>query len=135
MLRLIASCFNVNPVGSSGSLVLMWFESMKINIFSYSLGHIDCILDCDDKSFYFTGFYGNPKQSDRHMSWNLINKIASTHTKPNLNWLVGRDFNEILYDFEKSGGLPRNTSLIQNFRDVLSANALTSIPASRSKYT
>lgn len=94
-------CFNVNPIGTSGGIVLFWKESMKFNILLYSKGHIDCISHYKDKSFYFTGLYSNTVHNDRYLSWLLINKINKTHTDCNIGWLVGGDFNEILFDYEK----------------------------------
>lgn len=47
-------CFNVNPRGSKGGLILFWNDSIKISILSYSFGHIDCIMDFNNLRFYFT---------------------------------------------------------------------------------
>lgn len=93
--------FSIDPIGSKGGLILLWLESMKISIFSYSIGHIDCLIEDNSKSFYFTGFCGNSNTSDHHLSWKLLDKIASTHTNSQFGWLVGEDFNEILFDHEK----------------------------------
>lgn len=85
--------------------------------------------------FYFTGFYGNPKHNLRYLSWDLLNRIASSHSNSNAGWLVGRDFNEILYDKEKKGGIPRAISLMNNFRNALTENFLSSLEADGPKFT
>ncbi|KAK5785354.1 hypothetical protein PVK06_039928 [Gossypium arboreum] len=42
-------------------------------------------------------------------------------------WLVGRDFNEIMYSFEKSGGQPREEKRIEAFCEVLEEFHLTDV--------
>lgn len=49
--------------------------------------------------------------------------------------MVGGNFNEILYDHEKSGGNPRAYNLINNFREALNSNFLINIPTAGAKYT
>ncbi|KAA3453752.1 reverse transcriptase [Gossypium australe] len=42
-------------------------------------------------------------------------------------WLVAGDFNEILYSFEKSGGVPREQKRMEAFRDILEECKLSDI--------
>lgn len=68
-------CFNVDSTGSSGGLCLLWKEPFTVQITSYSMGHIDCLVAHGDKFWRFTGFYGNPDASLRHTSWTLIRRL------------------------------------------------------------
>lgn len=52
--------FVVDCIGLSGGLALFWKYSVNLNIVSYSKVHIDTVIECQDKSFKFTGLYGEP---------------------------------------------------------------------------
>lgn len=54
------NCFYVLPVGSKGGLILFWNDLINLVVLSYSLGHIDCLIDDPVSPFYFTDFYGHP---------------------------------------------------------------------------
>ncbi|KAH1030918.1 hypothetical protein J1N35_043092 [Gossypium stocksii] len=59
----------------------------------------------DRKKWRFTSFYGSHYAQDSDESWNLLKTLWSNEELP---WFVCRDFNEIMYGFEKNGGLPRD---------------------------
>lgn len=124
------NCFCVNHVGLKGGLILFWNVLMNISILSYSIGHIDCFINSSPNPLYFTGFYGSPTIKNHPQAWNLLNRIAATHTNSHLGWLVDVDFNEILYDHEKKGGNSRTFTQMSNFRDALLHNSLTSLDTS-----
>lgn len=125
----------MDPVGYKGGLLLLWNDNVNLTILSYSVGHIDCVINLNPSLFYFMGFYGDPNHNNRTHSWNLLHKISLTHSNRNFGWLVGGDFNEILYDHEKKGGNLRSPSLIEDFRKALSSNELYSINSSGPSYT
>lgn len=70
---------------------------MDITIRSYFPGHIDCIIKEGMKEWRFTGFYGNPIASLRKFSGQLLRRLAGLQELKHLPWLVGGDFNEILF--------------------------------------
>lgn len=69
-----------------------------------------------DRKWRFTGFYGTPYAQDRVDSWSTLKNL---HREEDTPWLVCRDFNEILFDFEKKGGLPREEKRMELFREAL----------------
>lgn len=75
----------------------------------------------------FTGFYGNPNSSSRIFSWKLLGRLNSIPELQHLPWLIGGDFNEILYESEKSGGSLRSMSQISAFRDVINSCMLSDL--------
>ncbi|KAK9045001.1 hypothetical protein V6N11_058891 [Hibiscus sabdariffa] len=75
------------------------------------------ILMMIGNSWRLTGFYGTPETGNRHETWNLLRRLNNTTNTP---WCVVGDFNEIILATEKQGGLVRNNSQMQNFRDALS---------------
>ncbi|XP_050211481.1 uncharacterized protein LOC126661668 [Mercurialis annua] len=110
-------CFGVSCEGKSGGLALFWDSSVSISIKSYSSFHIDCFVeDVNQLQWRFTGFYGNPTQSQRIHSWMLLKRLKDLFSGP---WVCGGDFNEILDASEKDGGNPRPEYLIRNFKESL----------------
>ncbi|KAL5570762.1 hypothetical protein UlMin_020359 [Ulmus minor] len=103
--------------GRSGGLCLCWSTSADVQLLSSSKGHIDVIVMTHNSlSWRFTGLYGNPDSSLRTHSWDLLKFLGDFHSLP---WLCGGDLNEILFEYEKSGGGNKAPFLMQNFRECL----------------
>lgn len=93
--------FLVKPEGKKWGFMLLFHADYQVQIYSYSQGHIDCRVEHDGKVWRFTGFHGNPDKGHRNRSWELLRRLHNSHIGQNTTWLVGGDFNEILYDSEK----------------------------------
>ncbi|KAA3479129.1 reverse transcriptase [Gossypium australe] len=108
----------VDSDGSKGGLCMAWKENVPISARSYSRRHIDAFVDdqIHGNKWRFTGFYGSPYAREREESWNLLKSLREDEGQ---SWLVYGDFNEILYSFEKKGGLPREEQRMEDFRNVL----------------
>ncbi|KAA3489871.1 reverse transcriptase [Gossypium australe] len=80
--------------------------------------HIDVVVEENDgaETWRFTGFYGEPVEQNRKVSWELLRAL---HNGNNLPWLVAGDFNEILFSFEKQGGRIREERQMDAFRKIL----------------
>lgn len=111
--------FIVDANGKRGGLLLFWKSNMEVVIQSFSKGHIDSIIHLGEKIWRFTGFYGNPDRALRHFSWSLLENLGSIHELRHLPWVVGGDFNEILFSSEKVGGLIRNEADMSCFHEAL----------------
>ncbi|KAL5576068.1 hypothetical protein UlMin_017767 [Ulmus minor] len=120
-------CFVQDCIGRKWGLLLLWKDPLKVEIKSCSPGHIDAIIDHNLRRWRFTGFYGCPTVEARVASWQLIQRLGSLSELCHLPWLVGRDFNEVLYDHEKQGGRPRSLSQMQNFQEALDHCCLRNI--------
>ncbi|KAA3488820.1 reverse transcriptase [Gossypium australe] len=100
---------DVEYLGSRGGLSLAW----RIILQNFSHCHIDVIVNEDGgKKWRLTGFYGSPYTNERDEAWNLLRRLRNQGEYP---WLVYGDFNEILYSFEKKGGLPRDEKKMEEF--------------------
>lgn len=64
----------------------------------------------------FTGFYGTPYARDKEDSWAILKNL---YNGENNHWLVCGDFNEIMYGFEKKGGMARDERRMEMFRKTL----------------
>ncbi|KAL5770094.1 hypothetical protein ACOSP7_014248 [Xanthoceras sorbifolium] len=110
------NCFVVDRIGVGGDLMLLWKSSIEVIVQSFTKGHINALVkDLDGIRWRFTRFYGDPKRELRFHSWNLLSRLGGACRLP---WVVGGDFNDILCDEEKVGGLVSH-SVIDRFRDAM----------------
>ena len=70
---------------------------------------------CKNKAFvsWVTAVYASPNPILRRQLWSHMENIASSMQGP---WLIGGDFNSILYASEKQGGVRRNSGVCNLFR-------------------
>ncbi|CAM8901946.1 unnamed protein product [Rhodiola kirilowii] len=108
-------CFVVPARGRSGGLALFWNNTMDVSVVSYSGFHIDFTLR-HRGSVHVTLFYGNPRTSLRHKSWDLIRRLRGLI---NLPWCVISDFNEIFSFSESTSSNLSRRGHMENFRQVL----------------
>lgn len=94
----------------------MWLSFVDLSISSYSKGHINATIQTDEGWWRFPRFYGNPAIDKISDSWMLLNRLCTLFKFP---WVVGGDFNEVLFDDEKEGGAARNPRQFEAFRDAL----------------
>ncbi|XP_052485155.1 uncharacterized protein LOC128040446 [Gossypium raimondii] len=125
---------DVDSIGSRGGLCLAWRGNANISLQSFSNRHIDVIIEEEGEGviWRFTGFYGSPYSYDREESWNLLRQLKNQGDDP---WLVCGDFNEILYNFEKKGGLLREERRMETFRKALEDCRLVDLGFSGRRFT
>ncbi|KAA3476849.1 reverse transcriptase [Gossypium australe] len=109
-----------------GGLCLAWKEEIIVTLRSFSKNHIDVMVkeNNTNEEWRFTGFYGSPYVNNKNDSWNLLRKLGEDKTHP---WLVSGDFNEIMYSFEKGGGIPREERKMEAFQETLEERKLEDI--------
>ncbi|MBA0698767.1 hypothetical protein Goari_000459 [Gossypium aridum] len=112
--------------GSRGGLCLAWRAGKNVQLQNFSKRHIDVIIDEVEKGYKwrFTGFYGSPYPHERAEAWNVLRHLRTARELP---WLVCGDFNEIMYSFEKKGGLPREEGRMEVFRKTLEDCSLSDL--------
>ncbi|GER24988.1 RNA-directed DNA polymerase-like protein [Striga asiatica] len=105
----------VDPIGSKGGLLLCW--SSKIQVLEVVDNNF-----CFEVKFLLNGFadpmwgvfiYASVDPYFRQKQWELL--IRHHLTWGNL-WFIGGDFNDILSNDEKNGGLVRGEASFQSFR-------------------
>ncbi|KAK4259111.1 hypothetical protein QN277_005478 [Acacia crassicarpa] len=96
----------VNPVGISGGLALWWSDVLTVNILfsSSNIIHTSVISETLSTPSYITFIYGPTDEGDRMLCWQKVRRISNNIRDP---WMCIGDFNDILSQQEKSGGLPR----------------------------
>ncbi|KAL6223339.1 hypothetical protein ACLB2K_006726 [Fragaria x ananassa] len=116
-------------------LALLWTAETQIIIRTHSFHHIDVEIGDSDQppQFRFTGIYGWDARADRWKTWELIRKLGDEVC--DLPWLMGGDFNEVLCRAHKSGGAPRATAAMLEFRHAMVDCALSDMGFLGSRYT
>ncbi|KAK2649995.1 hypothetical protein Ddye_017484 [Dipteronia dyeriana] len=115
----------VNAVGRGGGLCLFWTNRVDILFLSFSKVHIDVQVKSHVLEIWrLTGFYGNPEAEQCCHGWTLLLCLQGM---PQLPWLCVGDFNEILQDGKKMGGVLRNRRLMEDFRETLNWCELSDI--------
>ena len=90
----------VPSVRRGGGLALLWKNTIKVDVLTYSPMHIDAIVTEEQgmKKWRFSGFYGHSKTRKGEESWKLLESLSH---RSNLLWVCIGDFNEIMYAREK----------------------------------
>ncbi|KAA3486529.1 reverse transcriptase [Gossypium australe] len=109
---------DIEAEGSRGGLCLAWKEDIIVTLRSFFKNHIDAIVKekNTNEEWRIIGFYGSPYVNSKNDTWILLRKLREDQSHP---WLVNGDFNEIMYCFEKSGGIPRDKRKMEAFRETL----------------
>uniref|UniRef100_A0A803Q1F8 Reverse transcriptase domain-containing protein n=1 Tax=Cannabis sativa TaxID=3483 RepID=A0A803Q1F8_CANSA len=126
-------CFSVDAKGKSGGLALLWYDSVKVQIKSFTVSHIDALVENDlGFTWRFTSFYGSLDPGGRKESWKLLKRLQPMFKGA---WVCGGDFNEITRNFEKKGGNTKPEYLMYNFRKVNSDCSLREIQTEGGTFT
>ena len=130
----LANGLFVRCVGRKGGLAMLWARDINMEIKSYSLNHIDTIINDTENSYKWrlTGFYGHPETHRRYESWHLL---AFLNNQLHLPWLCLGDFNEILSNSKKQGGAIRSQQQMDGFRQVVDYCAFQDLGYSGSDFT
>ncbi|XP_070667947.1 uncharacterized protein [Malus domestica] len=107
--------FHVPPVGRAGGLSLWWQDTLRVIVLFSSKHVIDVCYYLEEVSSWVRGtfVYGTSYRAEKVEFWNwLQNSFGPT----DIPWLCGGDFNEFMWDSEKSGG----TSVLYNIPAFLS---------------
>ncbi|KAK4259810.1 hypothetical protein QN277_006104 [Acacia crassicarpa] len=108
----------VDPVGKSGGLALWWSDVLTVNILfsSANIIHTSVMSAELTTPAYITFIYGPTDDGDRMLCWQEVRQISNNIST---SWLCLGDFNDILSQEEKCGGLPRAWRRILNFKTIV----------------
>ncbi|KAK4273760.1 hypothetical protein QN277_017095 [Acacia crassicarpa] len=124
----------VDPEGLSGGLAVWWKDNITLNVLYKSKNIIHVVMESAGLKVpkFATFVYGPPKEKDRRVVWNILRSLAVNDLEP---WLAVGDFNDLLSQAEKEGGLPRAMRKIINFQKVVSDCNLIDLEFKGSKFT
>ena len=110
----------VDPTGFSGGIWLLWNESpsFKVEIITHSEYSIHALMKVSSPSlsFLLTIVYASPNFNKHKYFWDYLQNLANVVS---LQWVLLGDFNDMLSDDEKMGGLPVNRNRIIAFRNCV----------------
>lgn len=129
------NCLTIDYQGRSGGLALLWTTEVQVTIKNYSSNHIRTTIrgnfpthSCWD----ITRMYLFLKANNKHRTWE---RIRSIHQQSKNKWLVGGDFNEVMFQDEKWGGKRKAKNLLLDFCSMVNDCELTDRGYMGPKYT
>lgn len=103
--------------GRRGGLALLWNQEWEVSIKSFSLNHIDAMIQMKEGvEWRYTGFYGHPEEENKSMTTTLMEHLFRNDNMP---WVCGGDFNLMIWSNEKKGGAEFNFAHAMMFRNAL----------------
>ena len=108
----------VDPTSFSGGIWLLWNESssFKVEILTHSKHslHAPVKVFSPSLAFLLTTVYASPNFAKQKVFWNYLENLATTVSLP---WVLLVDFNDMMFEDEKMGGLPLNRTRIVAFKN------------------
>lgn len=123
----------VSPNGSSGGLVIFWSHRVHLSVLSQSPNLIDCKVDINESSFFYSFVYGHPNPAYRRHTWERLERIGIM--RRNQPWFLLGDWNEILGNHEKIGGRIRPPASFQDFRNLVRNNDLMDLKSIGNRFS
>lgn len=117
--------FFVEPKGIVGGLCFMWKDEIKVTILGDPRNWIDREIDVGDgKVWRFTGVHASTDYRERRSMWSAISNFV---VSPSVPWVMLGDFNSILSNEEKFGGVDREDWEMRDFSNFIGNNWLIDI--------
>lgn len=86
-----------------GRIILVWKDPLLLQVIHQSRQSLTCLLTIPNKTpIYYTAVYASNLSDDRVELWNDLLYLHSTYDLQNQVWLVGGDFNQIMFASEHS---------------------------------
>lgn len=122
------SSFIVSPSGpAAGGLIILWNQSVKLNVISSSVNLQDTTIEYKGKRFYSSFIYADTDRHKRNLMWSGLLAENETREAP---WFVTGDFNDLTNNSEKDGGPLRPEGSFSDLRTFFSEGDLFDIPHS-----
>ncbi|XP_061351746.1 uncharacterized protein LOC133296707 [Gastrolobium bilobum] len=120
--------------GFAGGIWIMW-QSKKAEVVavSQSSQFIHCRIKIPSGQFFeFNAVYASLTQNLREKLWDDLHNLSDTITGP---WILGGDFNEIVYSHEKKGGVAVDPSKCAKFASILNECQVADLGCDGSPFT
>lgn len=127
--------FGVDAKGSKGGLLLFWNNKIDVSLHSYSLSHIDVSVVWESINWRFTGCYAPSIPEERLAFWELLFKQYKRRNNDCELWLLGDDFNDIMFDSEKRGGIKKKRGSTNNLYNYCKHIKVYNVTTIGPKYT
>ncbi|KAK1305934.1 hypothetical protein QJS10_CPA10g01485 [Acorus calamus] len=98
---------------------------VSISAESFQFCHCEVVQLKDGTRIDITAVYASNSPADRLVLWENLESLKQS--SDSVNWIVGRDFNEVWFANEKIGGCRPKMKQLQRFNNALQACALQDI--------
>lgn len=115
----------VEARGRAGGLALFWVKEVEVMERKVEDHFMDVFVRSDGgRKWRLTGLYGWSESGQKYRTWEMINSLGNGCSLP---WVIGGDFNEVLFSSEKRGGNVCDSNNMAAFHDCLDKNGLKDI--------
>lgn len=123
----------VGAEGFAGGIWLLWNSLYDVHIVWNHKQYIHFQVS-ENNSFisWITAVYASPIPTVRKQLWSHLEEIANRTQGP---WLVGGDFNTILYASEKKGGVNRSNGVCSLFKNWFHSNKIYELDFKGRRFT
>lgn len=112
----------VEAIGFSWGIWLLWKEIFEVEIIMNNKQFVHFKITKNNGLLsWVTAVYASPVPNVRRFLWNYLGQLVKSIKAP---WLVGGDFNSILYTSERRGGSTYSTGVCSLFNNWLYSNRL-----------
>ncbi|KAF7143502.1 hypothetical protein RHSIM_Rhsim05G0149000 [Rhododendron simsii] len=118
--------FKNNSIGLSGGLGIFWNDSVVFEVFKFGSFFIDMQVKCvnSSSSWHLINVYLSPVDSIRYQQFNSLSEhVRNLHSEV----VIWRDFNDILDQGEKRGGVLRDRWSFVRFQSFIEACGLADL--------
>ena len=126
----------VDPTGYSGGIWLLWNESPTffVEIITRNEHSIHALVKVHSPSMSFLSIvvYAPPQFHKRILFWEYLQNLARHISLP---WVILGDFNDMIYEDEKHGGIPVNRTRISAFRNCMDKCGLMDLGFHNPRFT
>ena len=106
----------IGPKGRAGGICLFWENDLEVDILEYNSNMIAIRIKECNVWWSLVGFYGPPYMAKRLKAWINLRALLETIQGP---WLCCGDFNVMMDDFEKEGGVCGSSSIPSYLKDIM----------------
>jgi len=122
------------PTSTKGGLLLAWRTGVELECFITNVNIMTawCYSDPVHSPWMLSCVYGSPYHQNRAQFWDNLRDIGANYLGA---WLCIGDFNMILDQSEKVGGLPFACSSQDFFRDFMNTHGMVDLGFSGNRFT
>ncbi|WMV18188.1 hypothetical protein MTR67_011573 [Solanum verrucosum] len=124
--------FDKAGVNQNGKIWCFWNDDWEGSLILDTVQQVTIQFKKNEKDFLISAVYARCNAMERLELWEELESIAENVRCP---WVIGGDFNVILNEKEKLGGLEFTINEAIDFDSLISSNALSEVQFSGSKYT
>ncbi|CAN1132549.1 Transposon TX1 uncharacterized 149 kDa protein [Linum perenne] len=120
-----------DPIGSSRGLAIWWVGNLNVDVLSSSEFYVDLRIN-GNATFFLSCVHAPNDSQERANFWNHLSTIRMNREDP---WILIGDFNTLMSNEEKEGGLDLSYEALEPFNDFIFNNGLMDMGFKGQKFT